>query len=373
MSSSKAIPTFSGMKLDYPAFRRAILNYASSLENEIDSNGLIGDILGVTEFSMILLEQQRDAARRFGSGYAPTGGYNLLTDPGPRPALPQDTKKDAIAIHTAIVSDWTYRYERFAKQAKARNLLKTELINALDVNTARRLSDPEHGFRQLTAADILADLAKTFGVATAMDLDTNRDSLSVPFEISGDFEAFVQRHLDAHLFAARSKQPISEADKVAAFRRALVQSKIFERKMFTYFDAHPGVHEQTFRGLADAMLLEWRDRPRPAAPLAKNPAATASAATTDEPDLIALRAEMKTLKATISKLTSAGGKQKTERRDDLYCWTHGTKTNHSSDQCRFPATGHVTTATAGNMMGGKSEPFERRDRKERKGGKGDTK
>lgn len=374
MSSSKAIPTFSGTKLDYPSFRKAILSYASSLENELDANGLIGDILPDAEFYGLLLTQQQQVAQLGGSSYSPSGSYTRLRDPGPRPQLGSEKlTRDSVAIHNAYLGEWNYKFDRFAKQAKARNLLKTEIINALDANTARRLSHPHHGFQQLTAADIFADLDATFGVATAADLEANRAALAVPFVVSGDFDAFVQTHVDAHLFAERSKQPFSEADKVAAFRRALGPSKIFERKMFTYFDAHPAVHQQTFLGLADAMLVEWRDRPKTAAAVVSNPAASASAVTTEEPDMVALRAEMKTLKATLSKMSNVGGKQKTERREDLYCWTHGTKCNHSSDQCRFPATGHVTTATAGNMAGGKSDPFERRERKDRKGGKGDTK
>jgi hypothetical protein len=51
--------------------------------------------------------------------------------------------------------------------------------------------------------------------------------------------------------------------------------------------------------------------------------------------------------------TDRGGftQQGTTANPRHYCWTHG-YCAHPSDQCKHPAPGHQTTATATNMQGG---------------------
>lgn len=358
------IAPFSGERISYPAYRCRILDFASSLQNELDENGLLGDILPLAEFEEIL-EAQQDPQPDPSTGIVPklTGYFVKLSDPGERPV--RQSGQTGAVFTADELAPWQYNLDRFEKQAKARKELKTAMLASLDANTLAALTDPDYGTRKVTAADVLACLDRRFGDATVVDLHANRAKLRVPFRATDDFEKFIYTHRDAHTYARRCKQEIGEAEKVALFTDAITPCGLFERKLFLFSDINPDVHQQTFVNLAAMMLHEWRSHTSklPSSAL-KNPAVAANAAATinssdEHAELLAFRAAAASGKAPPPPPPPAGKPKKPKMtaaeyaaRNVHYCWTHGPQCGHKSDECKSPGAGHRTEATDTNRLGG---------------------
>jgi hypothetical protein len=97
------------------------------------------------------------------------------------------------------------------------------------------------------------------------------------------------------------------------------------------------------------------------------PYAAANSVTTREADLLdrlaasklALAQALSTASITPTINTSDNMSAITSEPPRAYCWTHGfcKNTSHTSAACLYPGEGHQVSATAANMMGGKTNNF----------------
>lgn len=381
-SNTRRLTPFSGVRMTFPQHRLSILNFASSLANGIDNNGLLGFLLSLLEFTSLLCDQQAVTATtrvtaqatailiNLGTattGTTPTfvgvtGHFTLLANPGRRPVstINATSTTQEIAIQKELVATWDYDISSFTKQHEAIQLLKDEMIKSLDPNTLAELSDPKYGTQRLTPASILAHLDTKFGTATSADLMANHALMAVTFQPSEDFLEFVQVHRNAHLYAERSGQLISSADKVASLKQAITPCGLFEKRMYLYFATNSTVASQTFLAFSDTMVEEWTSNILPSRQSLT--VATFSAAavsiplTLAEEVVLAVNAAIKKLgRATPTKATVAGGRKPTELI--YYCWTHGTHCGHTSLQCTNRKVGHKELATESIKLGGNEEQF----------------
>ena len=90
---------------------------------------------------------------------------------------------DSISAYKIDLSLWDYNINRYNEYLEALQQLKDAYIASLDSVSKIQLDDGVNGFRNLTAAMILAHLDSRFNVPTAADLQANRAILSIPFRI----------------------------------------------------------------------------------------------------------------------------------------------------------------------------------------------
>lgn len=367
LSNVRSLPSFSGVRIQYPKHRRLVLNFAASLENKIDHNGLLGALLPPAEFNQIASSQAQQAAAALvsmaGAQTVQIQTFVHHSHPGARPVsnLTAASKPAEHNLYKAALSTWDYDLDRFTKQFEAIQLLKTELLSSLDLVTIAELDDPDYGTQRLTPASILVYLDTKFGTATSADLEANRALLAVPFRLDHDFLEFVQTHRNAHLYADRSRQPISTADQVAMFRHAITHCGVFEKRMYYYFTTHATVLSQDFASFATDMTHEWQSVVLPSR-ATTTVASFAGAAGSSPPVLsiseqvhMAVAAALKGL-ATIpagSPPPAGAPKSSPGARKPLefvhYCFTHGPLCSHPSKDCKSKAPGHDDNATAANL------------------------
>lgn len=361
-STTVKIPSFDGKQLGYLQYRQNILKFAKQLgKREGDTNGLIGAILSPAEFQLLLESQQSAPLGRRTRSQDLTGEFIFLENPGKRPICPKDasTKNELDNWTTHVLKPWEFAREQFTDQSDSLIQLQDAVEQSLDSNSRGYLEHIHHGLMNLTSAQILEYLDERFATPSERDMEINREKLSMVFRKEDDFDTLLITHQNAHQYATLAKHPISEADKISYLKRSITPCGIFDRKMELYRNEYPELSQRSFGTMSCSMLSEWREYSQTLP--AKNPAASANAATSD--DSIALRAEVKALRDTIANFNSVPGKEDKKKpkkfNSEEYCWSHG-NCNHSSAACKNPADGHKSAATKSDNMGGSAKTWSSR-------------
>jgi hypothetical protein len=379
-TSSSPLSVFDGTGIKFPKQRRAMLDLASSTNNKSDRNGCLGAVLSLGEFTDILHVQQ-DAlhvaavltaiqANLPAPTQTLTGFFQHLQHPGvrPTPAIPHTA--DSISAYKINLSLWDYNMNRYNEYLEADQQIKDAYIASLDPVSKIQLDDGVNGFRNLTAAMILAHLDSRFHVPTAADLQANRAILSIPFRSDQDFLLFIQSFVEVQIYAERASHPIDSAEMVALFKQAIAPCGLFNQKMYLYFATHPTVLSQTFDSLSKSMAHEWINEILPGRATVTVSSFAASGATVpaspaltlQEQIALAVTAAMKTYNLTPAVATkpAAATKSAVAKKPATfmhYCSTHGFGSNHSSADCRQPGPNHNELATASNTLGGCQTTF----------------
>ena len=98
----------------------------------------------------------------FPLGHIPTP-FAPVEPPEDEPALAADANALAVSRHNAEWASRKFRHEKFQKQQQELNVFKLLLLQSLDNTSLKRITDPVHGTRQLTVANIHTFLGTRFG------------------------------------------------------------------------------------------------------------------------------------------------------------------------------------------------------------------
>ncbi len=132
----------------------------------------------------------------------------------------------------------------------------------------------------------------------------------------------------------------------------MIQCGIFQFSLQAYAERHPSIAMQSFETLAEALLNFETNNP-----IAATSGTQGYAANVIGKDLAAgITTE------SITKLVAAAVREalSSQKKQKMYCWTHGFNITHKSIECHHPAEGHQTKATTENKMGGNSKEWKPR-------------
>lgn len=223
------------------------------------------------------------------------------------------------------------------------NALRQQILAAVDNKYLLKLEDSDLGYT-VTPGEMLGFIKHTYGALTPNEIELNRASLSSPWNPDDDIEDIWLRIRDAQVLAAAANSPIDDASAIRLTLLSLEATGVFTfaldnwrlkddaTKTMETFQEHftkenmERLHQLTaktggYHGAHNAELV-----PAPSAALLATP--------TGAPAHVILPSGVHM----------------------YYCWSHGLGINkdHTSASCNFPKEGHITTATADNMQGGRN-------------------
>ena len=243
-------------------------------------------------------------------------------------------------------ANWERDVINYNKIQEALEVTKRAIVDALDSYSISAISvDNIQGLVQMSAKEIMETLDGFYGTLTAAVCDNLFRQLEFDAPVSTSFRQ-AQEALDRHRRVHQKflySRPLSEMDKVRYLKKSLQQCGQFKTAINGYLNSNPLPQNQTFRGMADAIMQavnnDTMDPPSLKTIFGYAAQANAINAEQDEED-----SEKEAANQAVTR------KRKTEdnsKSSELYCWTHGFW-NHPSANCRMQAIGHQVSSTARN-------------------------
>ena len=333
--------------------------------------------------------------------YLAITGHNFATPPNPgaQPVIAPGTTRPRIeGIVRAHASDLrTYQEASRTDQA-----LKQILLDSFDDKYLRGLRNRHTAYAGSTALQLIQYLYTNYGVITQLDLNENETKMKSPYDPAQPIEVLYDQIESAVEYADSAGAPFTDTQIVTTaylliFRTGLYKDACKEwnrralaektwhnfktdftaahRELIHFQQANqqagfhqPGqannaeivnaYHEETTEAIHALAQATNSDRQAVANLTQAN--ATLSTQVTE------LRTLFSTLDSKLNRILSNSSRNNNapardepnhaarRRANTSYCWTHGrTRTdNHTSENCRNPAEGHVRNATLSNRQGG---------------------
>jgi hypothetical protein len=289
--------------------------------------------------------------------------------PGANPVHPPTATGPQI---TEINRVYTAALAEMVEYRKIHQLLKKQILDAIDPLFLAVLEDGAMGFADVSAAALVTHLTTKYGKLTGDAKDANTASLDLPWNPDDPLETIWTRLAAIKLIAFDAGQPIPDDLIVRKTLHVIEKTGIFDDyarrwrerpeadqtyvEFEHFFEAADeerhrrltaqdgGFHGAHASQMLSPVLASLNIPPPAAAPTPLPPPANFALAATP----ITSTPSPRTQPAPSSPSTPAGGIQL------FYCWTHGMGKNHAhtSSTCQRKAPGHQDTATYDNMQGG---------------------
>lgn len=272
------------------------------------------------------------------------------------PIHPGDAPVHAAAATAAQITETNRQFahdlNEFTLFTTVTEELKKQILIAVESRYLSMLEDPDFGFADITARDMLTHLKAEYGQITNEEIESNREKLSAAWSPDDPIEDLWLRIQESQRYAAAAGEPITDA---AALRLTL---PVFEQT---------GVFTSATEKWRDLPAAEWTlpnfkahftkaNKERLRKLTAQTAGYHGANATTMMPTHPAPpTAPAATVPTTAAAITAPNAAVRTDNGLTMhYCWTHGLGKNraHTSATCNNKAEGHVDAATADNMMGG---------------------
>ncbi len=243
------------------------------------------------------------------------------------------------------------------------------IIAATPITYIETLSDPELGFAQVTALQLLTHLHTTYGAITAADRDSYHARMRTAWSPPTPIETLFKQLEEGKRMAALAKEPIADSQLVRIGQSLIFKTGLFPDgcrewrlkpdadQTWNEFKTHFARHDRDRLETATTASAGFAGAVQPSEPTpAPDGSACAATALPSGPELIALLTELATFRKNQSPGAPTARPVSSSRG---YCWTHGSTTNnaHTSATCRNKAPGHVDTATWRNKCGGNAQRY----------------
>lgn len=324
---------------EYSIFQNSILSYSSN-------NSLDHALLSDADFLRIHPGINRP---------------QLLNDPGPLPAMPNNPTQAQLAVHNQEYKEHLeirteYRDER-DKIAKFKSMLE----NSLPKHVLRDdVSEVGYGTGRRSLQQIYAILNLKFATMSTLKLIANQARLNKPFNsVTDKMDVFIAKHVVAHhIQQTFGGGEFPENIKITSFLNCFSLLPEFSGVTDAFLRQFPTVAQQTFANLTVAFqaFADTHSLKSTAATEGYVAAATTSI-TIDQYKIEELIAAAVT---SALKKADSDKKKTTTNSFKYYCWSHGPSTTHNGINCNRPAEGHIPTATLKNPQGGKTTPAGKR-------------
>ena len=306
---------------------------------------------------------------------------------------------------TALNRRYDANKTKFQQYVSLQNVLKKQLIAAVDEIYLAAISAPYIKYGNLTVYEMLAHLYRTYAKISPADLKENEKKMNSPWDPNLPFEVLVRQVQDAVDFAAHGESPYSTRQIVDTAYTLVYSTGLFHDDCKKWRKRLPPLLQDwpSFKIFFAEAYNDWRETQKTSAgniyatanatpkqslfeeetiaaianlanATAADRAATAHLTATNAKlteELKATQTKLVTALETIAALnkgnhspltdlTNTGRRTRTDTRppDRHYCWTHGYCCEHTSRKCPSPALKHVKDATARIPKGGSAEKRE---------------
>jgi len=273
--------------------------------------------------------------------------YLLISNniPFPAPAHPGHAPVYGANASQYIIQEairqYNLRMAEFNMYHKVQKLIKKQILEAVPKRFTETLEHHEYAYDNVTAYALINHLATTYGKVTRAALETNLRELDNEWSPDTRFSTLISHQRKIQQFAA-DNDPISDNTLLMKGLAAVRQTGLFTTDM-DLFDRRPAA-EQTYHNFKEAFTV---------------------ADTLYNTKITTAKAGYHTANAAtkIKQVTTPQGDKKKLTGNPAgvwYCWSHGIMHTamfnpaaaHSSDECKWPAKGHVNESTFINMCGG---------------------
>ncbi len=220
-------------------------------------------------------------------------------------------------------------------------LIKNQILEAVPNRYLEILEDNEEEYNNVTIEQMMRHLITTYGSISNADLADNLKELDRDWSTDTELLTIFSHYRKVQLFAA-DDDPISDKTLLGKATTAIRNAGILNTDLDT-FHKWPKV-EQTYENFKTDLLVAYKIHKK---------------------NLTSAKAGYQSANVVIKtketdKANDKDHKPNHSSKDLWYCWSHGIMhahminpdTAHNSDDCKYPAKGHVKTATIYNMCGG---------------------
>ena len=316
--------------------------------------------------------------------------FNEHPNPTTHPTIPEGSTQPQIA---AITNRHKEEKRLYKEQECIKKALKNQLTQAFDETYIEELKNTYTGYNNVLIQNMLDFLYKTYGQITSIDLETNENKMSKPYNEDLPFSVFIKQIDDGVEFAEAGGVDFTAKQIVSKAYNILLKSGVYllgcrewehkpdEDKTWVNFKKHftkeyrllktqrsLGTTESFQRANAIKEVLERQeefhkcstDVLQDIANIVQNkPEDTANLVKLA--DFEELKENYKKMQNDISNIYKILKDEKTNEKQipnkfkkNKYCWTHGI-CGHKSENCKNKADGHQDAATANNKIGGNME------------------
>jgi hypothetical protein len=235
------------------------------------------------------------------------------------------------------------------KKTNLENQLQSQILEACPHLYLKTLASRRLGFLGVTAKQMLAHLATTYGTITADDLEANQERAKAPWNPNHPIEEVFEQLLDAIDFAAAGEDPITNPTAVRMAVKIFEDSGVMDDAVKDW--RKKAAADRTWANIQPFFHLANKERLRV---VTANELGFANATQGQRPT------EVPATPAHTANNNNTGG-----NTGIYYCWTHGMTFSaaHTSATCAHKNEGHKDDATLRNMLGGKDRiPRKRNER-----------
>jgi hypothetical protein len=276
--------------------------------------------------------------------YFPGEVQRPLQPPGPEPI-------SSINLYRI----WDAQNTRFEAKRAAMKEFLAQILATYPLYIKQKFIDPNRpaiGTAMITIAVLWDTLYREYGTPLPADLKLWRDKLNITYDPRTSLGAFIQSHRQVHNNFAQINQPLPESERFDKLKQSMIPCGIFHFSLQAYAERHPSIATQSFETLAEALLNYETNNP-----IAATSSTQGYAANVSGTDM-----QVGVSSDTITKLVAAAVREalESQKKQKMYCWTHGFNVTHKSVDCYRPAEGHQRKATAENKIGGNEKEWKSR-------------
>jgi hypothetical protein len=230
----------------------------------------------------------------------------------------RDALKDAYGIDL----------DNYIKARDLNNVLKALIIKAILDLFIVMLKDPDFRYANVTPQEILSHLIEEYAQITADELKQNRKTLAAPWDPDTPILTVFTNGTGCRQFAIAGLDPISDKNYIAILLQTFEKSGVLEKATTDWEE----------KDEADQTVENFITHFKKADKFCRKRLITMKGT---------LTANTGILNGIIQPPTNP-----TPVPWGTYCWSHGI-CSHTSETCKYPATGHKKKATLTNVMGGR--------------------
>jgi hypothetical protein len=300
--------------------------------------------------------------------------YPAPTAPPIHPVIPDGA---TAAVTSELVRQHSERVRTFQRYHDVDKALVRTIIAATTDTYIRAICDPDYGYANVTALQMLNHLNTTYGTITEADRVTNIARMSAPWAPPTPIEDLFDQLQEGSVLATLAAEPIPDTQLARMGYNLVIKTGLFDQacrewrlkadadRTFANFRLHFTIMDRDRLQVATTATAGYMGTAYCAAALGTNVpttlatddvqgAAFAATALPTGATLVTLLAELATFRAAATAARTG-----TPPAARGYCWTHGSTTNkaHTSATCLHKADGHIDTATFRNKQGGNTATY----------------
>jgi hypothetical protein len=288
------------------------------------------------------------------------------------------------ADRTQIYHEHKMQGEAWRKFNAVRNVLKQQVVSAVEDSYLKSLENRHTGFAGVTVRAMLGHLTTSYGIVSASDLEYNNSAIRETYDPEHPIENLFDQIEDGMELAEAGGAPYTDAQVVKIAYALVFKTGVFSdscrewRQQSNPNWARFKVHFQAaYLDLLEETAMQGNSFGNHIMAETAQAINNLTQATIDDRATVLelirtnsqLTAQLTELQEQVRRIctetptdrpnrpprnSSAGRRPLQNPEPNGYCWTHGyvVTTGHSSLTCNSPAEGHVRDATRDNIMGG---------------------